>query len=151
MSDFHNLDVGFLQVGWHLQASVKLSTCQPRSHCFSITFYFLQSFWVQYFASNHMSSQGAIYLRHLPWHFNDIRVQYRVLLELHITQRQLESPRRQNAAQFTIIWNKELCYCNTTRTQCVPTFLSFCYCGGLAHEVQEKRATDAKYTDDNFL
>ena len=98
-----------------------------------------------------MSSQGAIYLRHLPWHFNDIRVQYRVLLELHIAQRQLESPRRQNAAQFTSIWNKELCYGTTTRTQCVPTFLSFYNCGGLAHEVQEKRATDATYTDDNFL
>ena len=39
-----------------------LSTCQPRSQCFSLPIYFLQSFWVQYFASNHMSSQ-AIYPR----------------------------------------------------------------------------------------
>ena len=44
-----------------------LSTCQPRSQCFSLPIYFLQSFWVQYFASNHMSSQ-AIYPRLLPWH-----------------------------------------------------------------------------------
>ena len=28
-----------------------LSTCQPRSQCFSLPIYFLQSFWVQYFAS----------------------------------------------------------------------------------------------------
>ena len=34
-----------------------LSTCQPRSQCFSLPIYFLRSFWVQYFASNHMSSQ----------------------------------------------------------------------------------------------
>ena len=39
-----------------------LSTCQPRSQCFSLPIYFLQSFWVQYFASNHMSSQ-TIYPR----------------------------------------------------------------------------------------
>ena len=45
----------------------------------------------------------------------------RLLLELHLTQRQLESPGRQNAAQLTI-WNKALCYCTTTRTQCVPIF-----------------------------
>ena len=45
--------------------------------------------------------------------------QYPVLLELHITQRQLDSPGRQNAAQLTI-WNKALCYCTVTRTQCVP-------------------------------
>ena len=44
-----------------------LSTCQPRSQCFSLPIYFLQSFWVQYFAGNHMSSQ-AIYPRLLPWH-----------------------------------------------------------------------------------
>ena len=36
-------------------------------------------------------------------------------------QRQLESPGRQNAAQLTI-WNKALCYCTTTRTQCEPIF-----------------------------
>ena len=28
-----------------------LSTCQPRSQCLSLPIYFLQSFWVQYFAS----------------------------------------------------------------------------------------------------
>ena len=33
--------------------------------------------------------------------------QYRVLLELHITQRELESPGKQNAAQLTIC-NKAL-------------------------------------------
>ena len=33
-----------------------LSTCQPRSQCFSLPIYFLQSFWVQYFASNHIFS-----------------------------------------------------------------------------------------------
>ena len=47
-----------------------LSTCQPKSQCFSLPIYFLQSFWVQYFASNHMSSQ-VIYPRPLPWHYND--------------------------------------------------------------------------------
>ena len=47
--------------------------------------------------------------------------QYRVLLELHITQRQLESPGRQNVAQLTI-WNKALCYFSTTRKQCVSIF-----------------------------
>ena len=51
-----------------------LSTCQPRSQCFSLPIYFLQSFWVQYFASNHMSSQ-AIYPRLLPWHYNDRQYQ----------------------------------------------------------------------------
>ena len=35
---------------------------------------FLQFFWVQFFASNHMSSQG-IYLRLLPWHYNDKQYQ----------------------------------------------------------------------------
>ena len=49
------------------------------------------------------------------------RKQYRVLLELHITQRQLESPGRQNAAQLKI-WNIALCYFNTTRKQCVSIF-----------------------------
>ena len=38
---------------------------------------------------------------------------------IHITQRQLESPGRQNATQLTI-WNKALYYCTTTRTKCVP-------------------------------
>ena len=51
-----------------------LSTCQPRSQCFSLPIYFLQSFWVQYFASNHMSSQ-TIYPRLLPWHYNDRQYQ----------------------------------------------------------------------------
>ena len=35
----------------------------------------LFSFWVQYFTNNHMSPQGAIYLKHLPWHYNDLRYQ----------------------------------------------------------------------------
>ena len=47
--------------------------------------------------------------------------QYRALLELHITQSQLESPGRKHAAQLTI-WNKSLCYFTTTRKQCVPAF-----------------------------
>ena len=34
-----------------------------------------QSFWVYYFSSNHMSSQGAIYLRRQPWHYNDLLYQ----------------------------------------------------------------------------
>ena len=46
-----------------------LSKCQSRSQCFSLPIYFLQSFRVQYFASNHMSSQ-TIYPRLLPWHYN---------------------------------------------------------------------------------
>ena len=68
----------------------RLSTCQPRSQCFSLPIYFFQSFWVQLFASNHMSFQ-AIYPRLLPWHYNDrpIPKQYRALLELHITQGQI--------------------------------------------------------------
>ena len=48
-----------------LEVKGSLSTCQPRSQCFSLPIYFLQSFWVQYFASKHMSSQ-AIYPRLLP-------------------------------------------------------------------------------------
>ena len=55
-----------------------LSTCQPRSQCFSLPIYFLQSFWVQYFASNHMSSQ-AIYPRLLPWHYNDGQYQNNIV------------------------------------------------------------------------
>ena len=51
----------------------KWSTCQPRRQCFSIPFHFLQSFWVQYFASNHMSSQGTIYRRLLPLHYSDLQ------------------------------------------------------------------------------
>ena len=47
--------------------------------------------------------------------------QYRVLLELHIMQRQLESPGRQYAAQLTM-WNKVLCYCATKHRQWVPVF-----------------------------
>ena len=64
---------------------------------------------------NHISSQGAIYLRLLPY---TIPKQYCVLLELYI---ELEYPGRQNAAQLTI-WNKALCYCTTTRTRCVSIF-----------------------------
>ena len=55
-----------------------LSTCQPRSQCFSLPIYFLQSFWVQYFASNHMSSQ-TIYPRLLPWHYNDRQYQNNIV------------------------------------------------------------------------
>ena len=55
-----------------------LSTCQPRSQCFSIPIYFLQPFWVQYFASNHMSSQ-TIYPRLLPWHYNDRQYQNNIV------------------------------------------------------------------------
>ena len=55
-----------------------LSTCQPRSQCFSLPVYFLQSFWVQYFASNHMSSQ-TIYPRLLPWHYNDRQYQNNIV------------------------------------------------------------------------
>ena len=55
-----------------------LSTCQPRSQCFSLPIYFLQSFWVQLFASNHMSSQ-AIYPRLLPWHYNDRKYQNNIV------------------------------------------------------------------------
>ena len=55
-----------------------LSTCQPRSQCFSLPIYFLQSFWVQYFASNHMSSQ-TIYPRLLPWHYNDRQYQKNIV------------------------------------------------------------------------
>ena len=50
-----------------------------------------------------MSSQ-AIYPRLLPWHYNDRQYQlkqYRALLELHITQGQLEFPGRQHTAQLT--------------------------------------------------
>ena len=43
------------------------------------------------------------------------------VLELHTTQRQIESPGRQNAAQWTV-WNKTLCYFSTTRKQCVSIF-----------------------------
>ena len=56
----------------------RLSTCQPRSQCFSLPIYFLQSFWVQYFASNHMSFQ-AIYPRLLPWHYNDRQYQNNIV------------------------------------------------------------------------
>ena len=102
----------------------KWSTCrQPRSQCFSIPFYFLQSFWVQYFASNtHVFSGGYLpktSTMALQWYTTP--KQYRALLELHITKRQLESPRRQHAAQLTI-WNKLLCYFTTTRKQCVSIF-----------------------------
>ena len=38
-----------------------------------------------------------------------------------MTQRQLECPGRQNAAQLTI-WSKVLCYCITTHLQCMPIF-----------------------------
>ena len=55
-----------------------LSTCQPRRQCFSLPIYFLQSFWVQYFASNHMSSQ-AIYPRLLTWHYNDRQYQNNIV------------------------------------------------------------------------
>ena len=55
-----------------------LSTCQPRSQCFSLPIYFLQSFWVQYFASNHMSSQ-TIYPRLLPWRYNDRQYQNNIV------------------------------------------------------------------------
>ena len=55
-----------------------LSTCQPSSQCFSLPIYFLQSFWVQYFASNHMSSQ-TIYPRLLPWHYNDRQYQNNIV------------------------------------------------------------------------
>ena len=55
-----------------------LSTCQPRSQCFSLPIYFLQSFWVQLFASNHMSSQ-ATYPRLLPWHYNDRQYQNNIV------------------------------------------------------------------------
>ena len=47
--------------------------------------------------------------------------QYRTLLELLITQRQLESPGKQLAAQLTI-WNKSLRYFTTTSKQCVSVF-----------------------------
>ena len=59
----------------------------------------------QYFTSNHISSEGAIYLRHLLWHYNDtVPKQYLVLLELHITQRRLESPgKKHHAAQLTFM------------------------------------------------
>ena len=53
----------------------KWSTCQPRSQCFSIPFIFFNL----YFASNRMSSQGAIYVRLLPWHYNDIKYQNNVV------------------------------------------------------------------------
>ena len=56
----------------------RLSTCQPRSQCFSLPIYFLQSFWVQLFASNHMSFQ-AIYPRLLPWHYNDRQYQNNIV------------------------------------------------------------------------
>ena len=55
-----------------------LPTCQPRSQCLSLPIYFLQSFWVQYFASNHMSSQ-TIYPRLLPWHYNDRQYQNNIV------------------------------------------------------------------------
>ena len=44
------------------------------SHLFSSIF----RFWVQYFASNHMSSQ-AIYPRLLPWHYNDRQYQNNIV------------------------------------------------------------------------
>ena len=56
----------------------RLSTCQPRSQCFSLPIYFRQSFWVQLFASNHMSFQ-AIYPRLLPWHYNDRQYQNNIV------------------------------------------------------------------------
>ena len=40
--------------------------------------HFLQSFWVQLFASNHMSFQ-AIYPRLLPWHYNDRQYQNNIV------------------------------------------------------------------------
>ena len=55
-----------------------LSTCQPRNQCFSLPIYFLQPFWVQYFASNHISSQ-TIYPRLLPWHYNDRQYQKNIV------------------------------------------------------------------------
>ena len=37
-----------------------------RCQCYSIPFYFLQSLWVSYFTTNHMSSQGTIYVVSFP-------------------------------------------------------------------------------------
>ena len=47
---------------------------------FSFIFYNLSG--IKYFTSNHRSSQGAIYQRHLPWHYNDIRHQNDIVLRL---------------------------------------------------------------------
>ena len=53
--------------------------------------------------------------------------QYRVLLELHITQGQLESPEKQNAAQLTVVEKTLSNYCTTTRTQFVPILQNIPY------------------------
>ena len=63
-----------------------------------------------------MSSQGAIYLRHLPWQPK----QYLVLLELHIIL--LHKDWKTKCSSVDSYKNKVLWYCTTTHTQCVPIF-----------------------------
>ena len=73
----------------------------------------------------------VLHLSHIAWHIDSfpygnkcsflcktflfLPCNMAAVLELHIMQRQLESPWRQ-----LTIWNKALCYCTTTHTQCVP-------------------------------
>ena len=89
-----------------VKKKLKGTSCQPRSQYFSIPFYFIQSFCVYYFTEprHDVSSQGVftkdVYHGTIMIYFTT-RKQYRVLLELHITQRQLESPEKQNAVQLT--------------------------------------------------
>ena len=54
--------------------------------------------------------------------------QYRVLLELHITQGQLESPEKTKRSSVDSYGKKTLSsYCTTTLTQCVPTLKNVPY------------------------
>ena len=68
---------------------------------FLYSLYFLQSLWVQYFASTTCLLRGLLILSKTSSMALQYTIpkQYPVLLELHITQRQLESPGGQNAAQ----------------------------------------------------
>ena len=78
------------------------------------------------FIESHVFS-GGIYQRHLQWHYNDtktISCTITVLVYSCITQRKLESPKKQNAGQLTVMEkNIVSSYCTTTRTQCVPIFI----------------------------
>ena len=77
---------------------------------------------------NHVSSQGVsskdVY--HGTVMIYDTK-QYLVLLELHITQGQLESPGKQNTSQLTVMEKTPSSYCTATRTQCVPTLKNIPY------------------------